>query len=136
MEILTKKRLIAFIIDFLVITALMWILSTIIYPLVVVTRIYFIYNYSLIILSIIIILYFTYLEKAKTSTLGKNIMGIKVVAVEGELNYSKTLIRNLSKILWFPLIVDVLGGYLKQNSSLRIMEDISKTKVILNEYLS
>lgn len=131
MEILTKKRLIAFIIDFLAITAFMWILSTVIYPLVVVTGIYFIYNYSLIILAIIILLYFTYLEKAKTSTLGKNIIGIKVVAVEGDLTYSKTLIRNLSKILWFPLIVDVLGGYLIQNSSLRILEGLSKTKVIL-----
>ncbi len=133
MEILTKKRIIAFIIDFLVITAIMWLLSTIIYPLVVLTGIYFLYNYSLIILAIIILLYFTYLEKAKTSTLGKNIMGIKVVAIEGELSYSKTLIRNLSKILWFPLIVDVLGGYLIKNSSLRILEGLSKTKVVLSE---
>lgn len=133
METLTKKRIIGFLIDFLVITAFMWIVNTVIYPLVIVTGLYSIYHYNLEALAILTLLYFTYLEKSKTSTLGKNIMGIHVEALEGELTYFKTLLRNLSKILWFPLIFDLIGGYLSKNHHLRILDKIAKTEVVLTE---
>ncbi len=132
METITKKRIVAFILDFLVITFFMWILNPIIYPLVIVTGFYGIFNYSLVFLAIIIMAYFTYLEKSKTSTLGKNIMGIHVEPEKGELTYQKTFIRNLSKILWFPLLLDLIGGYLSKNDSIRLLDKYAKTKVVLS----
>ncbi len=133
METITKKRIVAFILDFLIITSIIWILNTIIYPLVIVTGIYGIFNYSLIFLAIVIMAYFTYLEKSKTSTLGKNIMGIHVEAEQGELTYHKTFIRNLSKILWFPLVLDLIGGLLLKNGSIRLLDKYAKTKVVLSD---
>ncbi|MEW6011431.1 MAG: hypothetical protein CIT03_05575 [Methanobacterium sp.] len=132
METITKKRIVAFILDFLVITFFMWILNPIIYPLVIVTGFYGIFNYSLVFLAIIIMAYFTYLEKSKTSTLGKNIMGIHVEPEKGELTYQKTFIRNLSKILWFPLLLDLIGGYLSKKDSIRLLDKYAKTKVVLS----
>lgn len=132
METITKKRIVAFILDFLVITFFIWILNPIIYPLVIVTGIYGIFNYSLVFLAIIIMAYFTYLEKSKTSTLGKSIMGIHVEPEQGELTYQKTFIRNLSKILWFPLLLDLIGGYLSKNDSIRLLDKYAKTKVVLS----
>ncbi|MBU4535695.1 MAG: RDD family protein [Euryarchaeota archaeon] len=132
METITKKRILAFILDFLVITFFIWILNPVIYPLVIVTGIYGIFNYNLVFLAIVIMAYFTYLEKSKTSTLGKSIMGIHVEAEQGELTYHKTFIRNLSKILWFPLVLDLIGGLLLKNGYIRLLDKYAKTKVVLS----
>ncbi|MDP3485003.1 MAG: RDD family protein [Methanobacteriaceae archaeon] len=130
MESLTKKRFWAFIIDFIVITALMWILSVIIYPLVVVTGYFTIFNYWIILLALVIICYFTYLEGHYPKTIGKSLVGIEVKSTDGELTYKKTFIRNLSKILWIPVLIDLLLGKLIKNGSLRILDKYAKTQVV------
>lgn len=133
METLSKKRFWAFIIDFIFITALIWILSIIIYPLAIVTGIFSIFNYWLLLLAILIIVYFTYLEGSKGKTIGKSLMNIKVNAIEGDLSYKKTFIRNLSKILWFPVLVDLLAAYIAKSSSLRLLDKYAGTYVISDD---
>lgn len=133
METLTKKRFWAFIIDFIFITALIWILSIIIYPLVIVTGIFSIFNYWLLLLAILIIGYFTYLEGSNGKSIGKSLVNIEVKALDGDLNYQKTFIRNLSKILWFPVLIDLLAAYFTKNSSLRLLDKYGGTEVVLKE---
>ncbi len=130
MEALTKKRFWAFIIDFIFITALIWILSIIIYPLAIVTGIFSIFNYWLLLLAILIIVYFTYLEGSKGKTIGKSLVNIKVKSIDGDLSYKKTFIRNLSKILWFPVLIDLLAAYFMKSSSLRLLDKYAGTYVV------
>lgn len=130
MESLTKKRFWAFIIDFIVITALMWILSVVIYPLIIVTGYFTIFNYWIILLALLIICYFTYLEGHYKKTIGKSLVGIEVNAIDGNLTYKKTFIRNISKILWVPVLIDLLLGKLIKGSSLRILDKYAHTEVV------
>jgi uncharacterized RDD family membrane protein YckC len=133
MEELTKKRFWAFIIDFIFITALMWILSIVIYPLLIVTGFFSVFNYWLLLLAVLIIGYFTYLEGSYSKTVGKSLMGIRLKALDENLTYKKTFVRNLSKILWFPIIIDLLAAYFTKNSSLRILDKYAGTVVVIDE---
>lgn len=130
MESLTKKRFWAFIIDFIVITALMWILSVVIYPVVVVTGYFTIFNYWILLLALVIICYFTYLEGHYQKTIGKSLVGIEIKSVDGDLIYKQTFIRNLSKILWIPVLLDLLLGKLIKNASLRALDKYAHTEVV------
>lgn len=130
MESLTKKRFWAFIIDFIVITALMWILSVVIYPVIIVTGYFTIFNYWILLLALVIICYFTYLEGRYQKTIGKSLVGIKVRSIDGDLTYKQTFIRNLSKILWIPILIDLLLGKLIKNGPIRILDKYAKTEVV------
>jgi len=124
------KRFAALLIDFLVITLIIWITGALIYPLIVILDIFYILNYWLVLVALITIGYFTYFEGKNGATAGKNILKIKVIADEGQMGYKKALIRNLSKILWIPLILDVLIGFAAGNSKLRYLDKIAGTDVV------
>jgi uncharacterized RDD family membrane protein YckC len=130
MEKLWGRRILALVADFIVVTLVIWILSALVYPLIAIVGLYGVFNLWLVFAAIIILLYFTYLEGNYGTTLGKNIMKIKVIADEGDLTYKKALIRSLSKILWFPLIIDVLVGYVAGDSKIRYLDKIAGTNVI------
>lgn len=130
MESLTKKRFWAFIIDFIVITALMWIVSVVIYPVIIVTGYFTIFNYWILLLALLIICYFTYLEGHYQKTIGKSLVGIEVKAIDDDLNYKKTFIRNISKILWIPVLIDILLGKLIKNGFLRLLDKYAHTEVV------
>jgi uncharacterized RDD family membrane protein YckC len=130
MESLWGKRFLALFIDVIVVMLIVWILSALIYPLIASTDIYGILNYWLILSALIIIGYFTYLEGKFGLTLGKYIIKIKVVADDGNMDYGKAFKRNLSKILWFPLIIDVLAGYVNGNSKIRYLDKFAGTNVV------
>jgi hypothetical protein len=46
------------------------------------------------------------------------------------LTYTQALIRSISKVYWFPIIIDVVLGKISGNT--RILDKISRT-VVLNE---
>ena len=130
MQNLWGKRFTALVIDFFVITLIIWVLSAIVYPLIAVANMFGILNYWLILTALIIIGYFTCLEGSYGKTLGKNAMKIKVIADKGKMNYGKAFIRNLSKILWIPLIIDVLAGVMAGNSKIRFLDKVAGTNVV------
>ena len=130
MEKLWGRRFSALIIDIIVVTLVIWILSALIYPLIAIMGIYMVLNLWLVFAAFIILVYFTYLEANYGTTFGKNIMKIKVIADEGEVTYKKALIRSLSKILWVPLIIDVLAGFGAGGSKIRYLDKIAGTNVI------
>jgi len=127
------KRTLAFIIDAIIITAVMWILSALLYPLIIVSGTFYIFNVWLLILALITLYYFTYMEKNKKTTLGKSVMNLRVISLEGELTYRNAIIRNLSKILWFPIIFDLIAGSLSTSNHLRYLDKIANTEVELVE---
>jgi uncharacterized RDD family membrane protein YckC len=130
MESLWGKRFLALLIDVVVVMLIVWILSALIYPLIASAGMYGILNYWLILSALIIIGYFTYLEGKFGLTLGKYIIKLKVVADEGNMDYGKAFKRNLSKILWFPLIIDVLAGYMGDGSKIRYLDKFAGTDVV------
>ncbi len=130
MEKLWKERFFALVIDVFVITLVIWIIGALIYPLIALVGGFGIFNYWVILTIVLIIGYFTYLERNYNTTLGKTILKIKVTSDEGELDYRKTFIRNLSKILWVPLILDVIVGYAYGDSKIRYLDKIAGTGVI------
>ena len=131
MQNLWGKRFAALIIDFFIIMIIIWVFSALIYPLIAQVNIYGILNYWLIIAALFIITYFTYFEGKYSTTPGKNVMKLKVIADNDEMDYRKAFIRNLSKILWVPLVADIIAGYAAGNSKLRYLDKVAGTDVEL-----
>jgi uncharacterized RDD family membrane protein YckC len=129
MQNLWGKRFTALIIDFLIVILITWIFSAIVYPLIAAANIFGILNYWLIAAALIIIAYFTYFEGKLSTTPGKNMMKIEVVVDSGKMNYQKAFIRNLSKILGIPLIIDIVVDYVVGNSKLRYLDEVAGTDV-------
>ncbi len=130
MEELTKRRAYAFIIDFLIVTLIMYALTIIVYPLVLLGGFFSVYGYWFILLGIVTLLYFSYLEY-RGGTPGKRLQKLTVISEEGELKPWQVIVRNLSKVLWIPLIPDILIGYF--TSSLRLMDSLAGTGVVMAE---
>ncbi|WP_296803200.1 RDD family protein [uncultured Methanobrevibacter sp.] len=124
------RRVIAYILDFFVVSAFMWIVSYLCYLLMNPYETYSVYQFFPIILPIIILLYFILLEKTKGATVGKALMYLEVRSRNGaRINWPQAIVRNLSKIYWVPIIFDwAIGKIFKSNN--RILGDITKTVVI------
>ena len=124
------RRFIALLVDIVILTLFMYVVSAIVFLLFAQLGIFSALNYWIIVGAIIIIVYFTFMEGMTSSTLGKKLFKLKVKAVNGNMSYIKALIRNLSKIYYFPLIVDVILGFIFGDSNDRILDKISGTYVI------
>ena len=131
------KRVIAYILDFFVVSAFMWIISYFAYFFINYFNMFQIYHYFVFILPILILLYSTILEKNLGATVGKRLMFIEVKAVtprrgklgrDYSITYMQALIRSLSKIYWFPIIIDVILG--KITGKTRLLDGIARTTVI------
>jgi len=130
MENFWGRRFIALLVDIIVLTLFMYVVSAIVFLLFAQLGIFSALNYWVIIAAIIIIVYFTFMEALTGSTLGKKLFKLKVQAVNGNVGYKKAFIRSLSKIYYFPLIVDVILGFIFGDSNDRILDKISGTYVI------
>ena len=124
------RRFMALVIDAVIITLFSWILVALIYPVVALTNSFQVLGFWLLLLAFIIIVYFTYFEGKYGVTPGKNLMKLKVKAQNGDMSYMKAFIRNLSKILWLPLIVDLLVGFIFESPRKRYLDRLAKTEVV------
>ena len=131
------KRVVAYILDFFVVSAFMWIVSYFAYFFIIYFNIFQIYHYFVFILPILILLYFTILEKNIGATVGKRLMFIEVKSAvprrgrlgrDYSITYTQALIRSLSKIYWFPIIFDVILGQFTGKT--RLLDGITRTTVI------
>jgi uncharacterized RDD family membrane protein YckC len=130
MENFWGRRFAALMVDIIILTLFMYIVSSIIFLLFAKLGSFSVLNYWILIGAIIIIVYFTYMDGKTSSTLGKRLLKLRVMAVQGDMNYKKAFIRSLSKILYLPLIVDVLLGFLFGDSNDRILDKASGTYVV------
>lgn len=126
------RRVIAYIIDFFVVSSFMWIVSYLLSLFVNPYNMYTIFYYFQFVVPILIMLYFTVLEKTKGSSVGKSLMYLRVLSRNGyRISWLQAVIRNLTKIFWFPIIFDwAIGRILKRND--RILGYFTKT-VVVNE---
>ena len=131
------KRVVAYILDFFVVSAFMWIVSYFAYFFINYFNMFQIYHYFVFVLPILIILYFTILEKNLGATIGKRLMFLEVKSAvprrgrlgkDYSISYSQALIRSLSKIYWFPIIFDVILG--KITGKTRLLDGITRTTVV------
>ena len=130
MENLWGRRFVALIVDIIILTLFMYIVTAVIFLLFAGVGIFSVLNYWIFMAAIIIIVYFTFMEGKTNSTLGKNLLKLQVMTFNGNMGYKKAFIRSLSKILYIPLIVDVLIGFIFGDSNDRILDKVSDTYVV------
>ena len=54
------------------------------------------------------------MESSRGSTIGKRMMKLHVVPISGAMTFDRGLKRNISKIYWVALLLDVLIGFLTE----------------------
>ena len=132
MATIFTRRVIAYIIDFFVVSAFMWIISYLLSLFVNPYNMYTVYYYFQFVVPILIMVYFVLLEKIKGATVGKALMYLRVISRNGRrISWLQAIVRNLSKIFWFPIIFDwAIGRLLKSND--RLLGIFTKT-IVVNE---
>lgn len=126
------KRVIAYIIDFFVVSSIMWILSYFIFAVMAPSAVYSVYKYLIYIVPIFIYLYFVLCEMKFGATVGKAVMYLVVKSKNGaDISLPQALVRNLSKIYWVPIIFDwLIGKFLKGD---RFLNNITRTIVVTDK---
>lgn len=124
------RRVLAYIIDFFVVSAFMWIISFLLSLIINPYGKFQIYNYLPYVVPVLGLVYFVFLEKTKQATVGKSLMYLQVVSRNGyPITWIQAIVRNLTKIFWFPIIFDwVLGKIFKSND--RLFGTFTKTMVV------
>lgn len=124
------RRAIAYVIDFFVVSAFMWIIAYLLSVFINPYGTFQIYMYFPYIVPVLGLIYFVVLEKTKGSTVGKALMYLRVISRNGyPISWVQAIVRNLTKILWFPIIFDwAIGKLIRRND--RIFGIFTKTMVI------
>jgi len=108
------KRIIALVIDSIIVgIATTIVFVAVFFPLFLANPVWFFNWLSFpFAMGLTYVLYFTIAESIYGCTIGKGIVGLRVVAVDGgRLSLERAFIRNISKIYWILLILDVIGGF-------------------------
>ncbi len=73
--------------------------------------------------------YFVFLEKTRGATIGKALMYLEVRSRNGAyINWAQSIVRNLTKIYWIPIIFDwAIGRFMNSD---RLFANITKTVVV------
>lgn len=123
------KRIIAYIMDFFVVSAFMWIISYLLSLVVSHNDFYSVYRVMIVVVPILTMVYFIFCEKTFGATVGKSLMMLQVKSKNGyDINLAQAIVRNLTKIYWFPILFDWLIGKILHKD--RILNEITKTTVI------
>ena len=124
-----SRRVIAYVMDFFVVSAFMWIVAYLLSLVIAPFYTYTVYQYFPYVLPVLIMLYFILCEKANGATVGKALMYLQVRSKNGSyISWPQAIVRNISKIYWFPIIFDwAIGRALNTD---RILNNITKTIVV------
>ncbi len=119
------KRVVAIFIDALLLGIVLFVLSI---PFAIFAWGWFAWPF---VWGVLFILYSTLLEAtAGGATIGKKVMNLKVVAIDGPMTVEKALIRNLSKIHILFVILDwILGIVTQGDPRQRYLDRIARTTV-------
>ena len=123
------RRIIAYVLDFFVVSAFMWVLSYLLSLIINPLDIGGTYGFFTILAPVLGFVYFVFLEKVKGSTIGKALMYLEVKSARGSnINWAQSIVRNLTKIYWIPIIFDWLIGRIMNTD--RLFGNITKTFVV------
>jgi len=105
------RRLIAGIIDSIIMSIVAGIISLILaLPTILITGVFLVGAFPFL-HGILFFLYASFMEANLGTTIGKQIMNLKVTTMEGKLpSLYKTAIRDISKIYWLLWLIDTLVG--------------------------
>ena len=124
------RRVLAYIIDFFVVSAFMWIISFLLSLIINPYGKFQIYNYLPYVVPVLGLVYFVFLEKTKQATVGKSLMYLRVTSKNGRpITWIQAIIRKLTKIYWFPILFDLAIGKLAHSPD-RLFGSFTKTMVI------
>src|SRR3989442_1594228 len=80
--------------------------------------------------GIVWLLYSMLLETLFGATIGKRLLSLRVVAIDGNLDIMHCLVRNISKIYWLLFLVDlIVGGVTQGDPRQRLFDRIARTTV-------
>lgn len=124
-----SRRVVAYVLDFFVVSAFMWILAYLVSLIVDPYYSYTVYQYFPYILPVVIMVYFVLCEKFFGASVGKSLMYLQVRSKNGALiSWPQAIVRNITKIYWVPIIFDwAIGRVLNTD---RLLNNITKTIVI------
>ena len=124
-----SRRVIAYIMDFFVVSAFMWILAYLLSLIIDPYYSYTVYQFFPYIVPIVIMVYFVLCEKCTGATVGKSLMYLQVRSQNGSyISWPQAIVRNLTKIYWVPIIFDwAIGRALNTD---RILNHITRTIVV------
>lgn len=124
-----SKRILAFILDFFVVSAIMWIISYAIFNIMNPYDTYKVYPFLIYVVPFLIMIYFVGTEKLFGATIGKAILNLQVKSKNGaNISWLQAIMRNITKIYWIPIIFDWFFGKLLKSD--RLFNNISKTIVV------
>jgi uncharacterized RDD family membrane protein YckC len=88
-----------------------------------------IYRYFPYIAPLLGYVYFVICEKVKGATMGKALLFLEVRSKNGAyMNWPQSIVRNLTKIYWIPVIFDWLIGRIMNTD--RLFGSITRTVVV------
>ena len=124
-----SRRVIAYIMDFFVVSAFMWIISYLLSLVISPYYSYTVYQLLPFIVPILIMVYFVYCEKVYGASVGKSLMYLQVRSRNGAfISWPQAIVRNLTKVYWIPILFDwAIGRVLNTD---RILNHITKTVVV------
>ena len=124
-----SRRIVAYIVDFFIVSAVMWILSFLLSLIMGPMDILSVYSIFPYIAPVLGFAYFILLEKSKGATVGKALMYLEVRSRNGaNINWPQAIVRNLTKIYWVPIIFDWLVGRIMNTD--RLFGNLTKTVVV------
>jgi len=105
------RRLIAGIIDSIIISIVAGIISVLAaLPALFLTGVFIMGTFPLL-HGVLFFLYASFMEAASGTTIGKQIMSLRVTRIDGKVaGIDRTLIRDVSKIYWLLWLIDTLIG--------------------------
>lgn len=124
-----SRRIIAYVIDFFVVSAVMWIIAYLLSLILGPVDIMGVYAVLPYVVPILGFAYFVFLEKSKGATIGKALMYLEVRSRNGAyINWAQAIVRNLTKIYWIPIIFDwAIGRFMNTD---RLFGNITRTVVV------
>lgn len=127
------RRVIAYILDFFVVSAFMWIITYFLSLLVQPADSHQVYQVLPFVAAVLILVYFAVCEKLFGATVGKSLMYLGVKSENGaDISWLQAIVRNVTKILWFPIIFDWLIGKFMNND--RLFNVITRTVVFNDDF--
>ncbi|WP_455392128.1 RDD family protein [[Eubacterium] cellulosolvens] len=125
------RRIVAIIIDYVIIWVIVWIITfAVAFSMFVFGGFGFFFGGSFL-TGIILLFYSAFLEGTRGATIGKSLLRLRVVCNRGPMNIGKALLRNVSKIHWIILLIDLILAFLTAGDPRqRYLDRIVNTTVI------
>ncbi|WP_405294075.1 RDD family protein [Methanobrevibacter sp.] len=123
------RRVVAYVLDFFVVSAFLWIVSYFLFAVVGAKNVYQVYQYLPFVVPVLILVYFVVCEKLFAASVGKAMMYLEVRSRNGaRISWLQAIVRNLTKMFWIPIIFDwLIGKFLRTD---RLFNNITRTTVV------